>query len=138
MVSSSVTAPGIVAVADEPAASSRRPNPTGRSAIAIPVAVARREPTGLLVERPQPVHAGQQPPLAVVEPCLDVLREDVAPAGGPDPERDRDRVVRRVGDGDRDPDHPELARTSLGAAVKADGRLPRRQPFDLDFAPADA
>ena len=61
-----------------------------------------------LVERAQPLHPGQEPPLAIVEPVLDVGREDVAAAGGPDAERDRDRVVGLVGDRDRDPGHPEL------------------------------
>src|SRR5580765_4828564 len=95
-------------------------------------------PGVLLVELPQPLHPGEEPPLAVVEPFLDVEREDVAPAGGPDPERDRHRVVRFVADREGDPVHSELLGPGGGTAVEADRRLTRRQPLDLDFLPADA
>jgi hypothetical protein len=58
--------------------------------------------------------------------------------GSPDPERDRDRVVRLVGDRHRDPVHPELPGTRLGTTVEPDRGLAGRQPLDLDVAPADA
>ena len=90
------------------------------------------------MERAKPLHPGEDAPLAVVEPRLDVEREDVPPAGGPDPERDRDRVVGFVGDRDRDAVHPELLGPRGGATVEPDGRLAGRQPLDLDVAPADA
>ena len=59
------------------------------------------------------------------------------PAARPDPERDRDRVIRFVADRERDPVHPELVGAGGGPAVQADGRLAGRQPLDLDVAPAD-
>src|SRR4029077_19633292 len=60
------------------------------------------------------------------------------PAGGPDPERDRHRVVRFVADREGDPVHAELLGPGGGAAVEADRGLTRRQPLDLDLLPADA
>ena len=86
----------------------------------------------------QALQPGEDPPFALVEPGLDVEREDVAAAGGPDAERDRHRVVRFVGDGDRDPAHAELVGTGRRPAVQPDRRLAGRQPLDLDVAPADA
>ena len=65
---------------------SRRP--VGRASGARPPGVRAS-----LVQRAEPLHPGEEPPLAVVEPLLDVEREDVAAAGRPDAERDRDRVV---------------------------------------------
>ena len=62
----------------------------------------------------------------------------IAAAGGPDPERDRDRVVGFVGDRDGDPLHPELLGPGRGAAVEPDRGLAGRHPLDLDVAPADA
>ena len=90
-----------------------------------------------LVERPEPLHPGEQPPLAVVEPLLDVEREDVPPARRPDAERDRDGVVGFVGDRHGDPVHPELLGARRRPAVEPDRRLAGRQPLDLDVAPAD-
>ena len=85
----------------------------------------------------QPLDPGQDPALAIVEPLLDVEREDVPAAGRPDAERDRDRVVGLVGDRDGDPLHPELLGPGRRPAVEADGGLAGRQPLDLDVAPAD-
>ena len=122
---------------------SRRPNPTGvaqprspsgRSAARRPPALGARR----LGQLAQPLHPGEDPPLAIVEPLLDVGREEVSAAGRPDAERDRDRVVGFVGDRHRDPAHAELLGPRRGAAVEADGRLAGRQPLDLDVAPADA
>src|SRR5205823_2319547 len=53
-------------------------------------------------------------------------------------ERDRDRIVRLVADGNGDALHAELVRPAGGTACQADGRLARGQPLDLDLAPADA
>src|SRR5512144_764949 len=88
-------------------------------------------------QRPQPLHPRQDAPLPLVEPLLDVEREDVSPARGPDAERDRHRVVVLVADRDRDPIHPQLVGPARSAPVEAHGRLSRRQPLDLDVAPAD-
>src|SRR4029079_5714874 len=66
------------------------------------------------------------------------LGEDVPAAGGPDAERDRDRIVGLVADRHRDPDHPQLPRAGLGPAVEADRRVARREALDLDLLPADA
>jgi hypothetical protein len=89
------------------------------------------------VQLAQTFHAREESPLAIVKPLLDVKREDVPPARRPDPEGDRDRVVRLVADGERDPLHAELFRARRGTAVQADRGLARRQPLDLDVAPAD-
>src|SRR5262245_15384667 len=138
IASSSVTAPGTAVATDEPETSSRRPNPTGRSVIVVAPAVVAGQPAGLVVERVQALDPGQQSPLAVVEPLVDVDREDEATAGRPDAERDRNCVISLVGDRDGDPRHPELPRPPFRAAVEADCRLSRRQPLDLDLLPADA
>ena len=65
-------------------------------------------------------------PLAVVEPVVDVEREHVLAARRAHPERDRDRVVRLVGDRQRDPAHPQLLRPLRGTPVEADRRLAGR------------
>jgi hypothetical protein len=77
-----------------------------------------------LGEIAQPLDAGEDAPLAVVEPLLDVGREEIAPAGGPDAERHRDGVVRLVADRDGDPAHPEL----LGAGGARPWRRTRGWP----------
>ena len=86
----------------------------------------------------QPFDAGQDPALAVVEPLLDVGREQEPATGRADAEGDGHRVVRLVADGHRDATHPELLGAGRGAAVEPDGGLAGRQPLDLDVAPADA
>src|SRR5438552_713367 len=60
------------------------------------------------VGRAESLDTGQDPALAVVEPGFDVEREEIAPAGGPDPEGDRHRIVRFVGDRHGDPAHAQL------------------------------
>src|SRR5439155_17463743 len=60
------------------------------------------------VGRSESLETGEDPALAVVEPGLDVEREEIAPACGPDPEGDRHGVVRLVGDRDGDPAHAQL------------------------------
>src|SRR5436189_5144203 len=132
------------------ATASRRPKRTGpRSGTGRPrrtrlgsvlsvrgVRCERGRPAGL-GRLPEPLDAGQDPPLALIEPVLDIGREEVAPAGGADPEGDRDRVVRFVRDRDRDPVHAELTGTGLGTPMEPDRRLAGRQPLDLDVTPAD-
>src|SRR6476646_7234689 len=86
---------------------------------------------------PKPLDAGENPPPPLIETLLDVEREDVAPARRSDPERDRHRVVRLVADRHGDALHAELLGPVGGAAVESDGRLPGRQPLDLDVTPAD-
>ena len=88
-------------------------------------------------DRPQTLDPGEDAPLALVEPLLDVGREDVPAAGRPHAERDRDRVVRFVRDRDGDPLHPELLGAGGGPAVKPDRGLAGRHPLDLDVTPAD-
>ena len=126
----------------------RRPKPTeGRSGTAVlaPAIVGRLRRvrrqgprTTDLRRDPQALDAGEDPALAIVEPILDIGREEVATARPPDAVRDRDRVVGFVGDRDRDATHPELFGPGRRAAVQADGGLARRQALDLDVAPADA
>src|SRR3954465_12718361 len=84
--------------------------------------------------RPKPLDPGEDPSLPVIESLLDVGWEDEPAAGGPDPERDGDGVLGFMCDGDRDPLHAELVGACRGTAMKADRRLTRRQPFDLDIA----
>src|SRR5829696_6831407 len=65
-----------------------RPKPRGRfSGIRV---LGRRRLAGLVGQRSEPLHPGEEALLAVVEPLLDVEREDVPPAGRADAERDRD------------------------------------------------
>src|SRR6185295_9876549 len=116
--SSSLTAPsGTTGVGGASGAVSclvRAPNPTGRSAIGRLTDRGRRCiagqgpcPTGL-GEVAQPLDPGEDPPLAVVEPLLDVGREEEPATRGPDAVGDGDGIVRLVADRDRDPAHPEL------------------------------
>ena len=91
-----------------------------------------------VVERAQPIQPGEQLPLSIVEAVLDVRREDVAAAGGADAEGDRHRVIRLVGDRNRDPGHAELLGASRGPSVQPHRGLPGRQSLDLDVAPADS
>ena len=86
----------------------------------------------------QPLHAGEDPPLPVVEPLLDVGREDERPPVGPDAERDGHGVVVLVADRDGDPGHAQLLRPAGRAVVELDRRLAGGQPLDLDLPPADA
>jgi len=90
------------------------------------------------VELAEPLHPREEPSLAIVEARLDVEREDVAPGRRPDPESDRDRIVRLVADRERDQLHPELLGPRRRPAVEANGGLAGRKPLDLDVAPADA
>src|SRR4051794_22187456 len=108
-----------------------RPKPSDRSVIG-------RRLDRCVVELAEGLEPAEDPALAVVEPLLDVRREEEPAARGPYAERDRDRVVRFVADRDRDARHPELLRASLRAAVEPDGGLARGEPLDLDVAPADA
>src|SRR5258706_3756805 len=113
-------------VAGAAAAASRRPNPSGRdSAI-----------TGL-GEGSEALHPGKNAPLAVVEPSLDVRREQEPAADGPHAERDRHRVLGLMADREGDPVHPELLGALGGAAVQLHGRLAGGKPLDLDLLPAD-
>src|SRR6266511_1562107 len=112
---------------DRPVEVAARPKPTGRSAT-----------SGLLPERPMTLHPLEDPALAVVEPRLDIGREEKSPGGGPDPERDGDGELGLVTDGDRDPAHAQLRGPGGGPAVEAHRGLSGRQPLDLDVPPADA
>src|SRR3954451_18938500 len=132
-------------VAGPLAGMSRRPKPTGPRSGTLRLLIAvrwgiRRERLGTPGDggRRKALDRGEDPPLALVEPLLDVEREDVAPSCRPDAERDRHCVVGFVGDRDSHPFHAELLGTVRGAAVETDGRLPGRQPLDLDVAPSDA
>ena len=117
-------------------AGSRRPNPTGPEPAIRPwTDRASRAAWAAAWSRSR---RGQDGPLAIVDPLLDVEREDVPAAGRPDAEGDGDGVVRLVGDRQGDPAHPELLRPGGGTTVQAHGRLPRRQALDLDVLPADA
>src|SRR6186713_2818328 len=73
----------------------RRPNPSGLRSGMRPLRGVGRERTGaaLVGQRPEPLDPGEDPPLAVVEPLLDVGREEEPATGGPDPEGDRDREI---------------------------------------------
>src|SRR6266496_2106476 len=99
---------------------SRRPNPkpTARRSVTGTSILAGRH-----IGRSQAFEAGQDPPLAFVQSILDVEREDVPAASGPDAEGDGHGIVRFMGDRDRDPAHPELFGTGRGPAVEADRRL---------------
>src|SRR6185503_264086 len=123
-LSSIVGGPSSVPASTVPWASCA-PNPSGRlSAIAIlrcgrldrvpdGVAAGRTAGTtpGVVREGPQALHPREDASLAVVQPLLDVDREDVAPAGRSDPEGDRDRVLGLMADRHRDALHPQLLRS---------------------------
>src|SRR5687768_16795317 len=103
--SSSATAPAGTGFAPggSVASSARRPKPSGRRSATggVPIACAepvgaRLQPDGRLVLLAQALHTREDPALAVVEPRLDVGREQEGAARGPHPERDRDRVLRLV------------------------------------------
>src|SRR5437867_3983580 len=83
------------------------------------------------VERPQPLHPREDLALAVVQTGLDVGREDEAPAGRTNAERDRDRVVGLVADRNGNARHLELLGAPGRAAVEPHRGLARRQPLDL-------
>src|SRR5258705_9235988 len=148
MSSSSFVAPvGKALPASVPSPSrgaSRRPKPTGPRSGTVRLRVERlgsirRERPGAtgLGRGAEALDPGEDSPLALVEAVLDVGREDVAPAGHPDAECDRHRVIRFVGDRDGDPLHPQLLGPGGGAAVEPHRRLAGRHPLDLDVAPAD-
>jgi len=65
------------------------------------------------------------PPLAVVEPFFDIDREEEAPAGGPDPERDRIGV-----------EHPVRIGELLGVLARPDEAVDAalHRPLDADVA----
>src|SRR6266516_2203657 len=114
------------AAADGPASAAEgsdgadvRPKPTGRSGIA-----------ALLGERSKAFHPLEDPALALVEASLDVRREEEAPAGRADPERDRDGELRLVADRDRDAAHAQLLGPRGCPTVEAHGGLAGRQPLD--------
>src|SRR3954454_73578 len=132
-------------VAAPPAGASRRPNPTGprSGTLRFPVCPGRsvgRERLGAACDRDraEALDPGQDAAFALVEALLDVEREDIPPPRRPDPEGDRDGVVRFVADRDGHALHPELLGAVGSAAVEADRWLSGRQPLDLDVAPADA
>src|SRR5437773_7293932 len=115
--SSSRTGPAVVdgpASADEapPAGAAARPKPTGRSATVV-----------LLGERTEAFHPLEDPALPVVQPGLDVGREEETPSGGPHAERDGDRELGLVADGDGHPAHAQLRGPGSRPAVEADSRL---------------
>src|SRR3954468_1694094 len=131
-------------------APARGPNPTGGWSATPPIRAAvsgglpgradarRLELGGGGLQRAHPLEAGEELALAVVEPLVDVEREHVPAARGPDAERDGDGVLRLVRDRDRDAAHPELLGPPGGAAPQDDRGLARREPLDLDVRPADA
>src|SRR5450756_2375813 len=90
------------------------------------------------VQDTEPFHAGENPPLSVVEARLDVGREHEPTARRSYAERDRDSVLVLVADRDRDALHPELLGARSRPPVEPDRRLARRQPLDLDLLPADS
>src|SRR5918995_1972315 len=106
--SSSLTTRSGGAVAPPPAdaSSGRRPKPTGRRSATVAtiggrrclVRIGRLERGALLVQLAQPLEPGHELALAVVEPRLDVEREHVPAACGPDAERHRDGELRLVAD----------------------------------------
>src|SRR5215207_1113477 len=111
------------------------------STVAAGASSCRRKPSGRrsaigdlrgLVHRPEALHAGDDAAFAVVQPLLDVGREQEPSPGRSNAEGDRDRVLGLMADGDGDPAHPELLRALCGAAVEADVGLPRGQALDLD------
>src|SRR5215212_4381847 len=121
------------------AAASWRPKPRGlRSAIGAARAfhavtrIVDRSGRGSGGEVAEPLHPGKDPTLAIVEPLLDVEREDVPTAGRSDAERDGDRVVGLVADRDRDALHAELLGAPRGATVEPDRGLSGRESLDLD------
>src|SRR5688500_5598009 len=125
-------------------AASRWLKPSGRRSDIGRLALGRlgvgRQPgrfRSALVQRAQPLHPREDAALAVVEPLLDVGREEEPAAGRADPEGDRDRVLGFVADRHGDPAHPELLGPCRGATMEADIRLARRQSLDLDLGPAD-
>ena len=131
-----------------PAAASRRPKPRPPSLRHVQPPRPRPSPRRASEARSaappasaasaQPLDAGQDASLAIVEALLDVGREQEPAAGRAHAEGDGHRVVRLVADRHGDAAHPELLGAGRGAAVEADGRLAGRQPLDLDVAPADA
>src|SRR5437773_1017818 len=130
MSSSSSVAPSATGVSVAPP----RPKPSDRSTIA-----ALRLRASRRVRQPaEPLEAGEDSSLAVVEAVLDVGREEEPAAGGSDAERNCDRVIGLVADRQRDPRHAQLLRPSRRAPVQPNGGLARWQPLDLDVAPADA
>src|SRR5574340_589397 len=141
--SSRLAAPGTAATTGSTAfpggSSMRRPKPTGRRDSDIE-ALLGGDPIHrrLRGEGAETLHPGEQDTLAIVQPLLDVEREDIASAGRADAEGDRDGVVGLVRDRQRDMPHPELLGARRRAPVEADGRLACREAFDLDVAPADA
>src|SRR5918993_1190764 len=149
--SSSLTTPSGRAVATPPAdaSSGRRPKPTGRRSATVATIGGRRrlvrlarigrlERGALLVQLAQPLEPGHELALAVVEPRLDVEREHVPAARGPDAERHRDRELRLVADRHRHAAHAQLLGALRGATVEDDVRLARGQALDLDVPPAHA
>ena len=130
---------------DEPSGTANTPGPTCRirppsqtRPVVVPsrpdpviVDLGGQHPRGI-VECLHPLEHVEQLALPIVQPLVDVEREHVAPTAVPDPERDRHRVVRLVGDRDRDPAHPELVGALRRPPMEADRRLAGRQAFDLD------
>src|SRR3954452_14020460 len=122
----------------------RRPNPTGRwsATTAIRAAVSgglpgradarRLELGGGGLQRAHPLEPGEELPPRVVEPLVDVEREHVPAARGPDAERDGHGVLRLVRDRDRDAAHPELLGPPGGPAPQDDRGLARLQPLAPD------
>src|SRR5450432_4098669 len=90
-----------------------------------------------LVEGPEAVQPGQDARLALIDPGLDIGREDVAPAERPDPEGNRHGVLRLVADRNGDAAHPELLGPGSSAVMEPDGGRAGGQAFDLDLLPAD-
>src|ERR1700690_575524 len=118
---------------------SGRPGPEwiGSSGMAVSLLHARGERRGLASQPAKAVHPADQGRLALPQPILDVRREDVAAARGPDAEGDGEGVLTLVGDADRDPRQPQLVGPGSRPPAQEDGRLAGGQPLDPDIQPAD-
>src|SRR4051794_17768219 len=116
---------------------SRRPNPSDPPLPTLVPYRLRRLPRLGVGHRAEALHPGEDPSLPIIEPFLDVHREDEPTAGRPDAIGDRHRVVRLMADREGDPGHAELLGSAGRPIVEADRRRARGQPLDLDLLPAD-
>src|SRR2546423_4594301 len=100
MSSSSSVAPSATGVSLAPV----RPKPSDRSTIA----ALRLRGGGRIRQPAEPLEAGEDSSLAVVQAVLDVGREEEAPARRSDAERNRDGVVRLLAGRARDARQAQL------------------------------
>src|SRR3954462_14121013 len=86
----------------------------------------------------QAAHALEDLFLTLVEPLLDVRREQECATGSANAERDRHGVVTLVGDRHCYAPHAQLLGATRGSAMELDRWRAGRQALDLDLCPAHA